>query len=166
MKSQKIELNIRDELYTVSEAPTYRTMINEFEDIQFKNNKLYIQGYSYNYNGTYNNQNSIVRKMIIENQSTYKQNIIDLGSTKGPYKLTTKDNLDKTYAWYEKEIDISNLDKGTYNIMVYTKASNAEDYGELSDMFRELNKTTTINNKKYTITYNKDRSDRLEIVVS
>ena len=165
LKSQKIELNIRDELYTVSEAPTYRTMINEFEDIQFKNNKLYIQGYSYNYNGTYNNQNSIVRKMIIENQSTYKQNIIDLGSAKGPYKLTTKDNLDKTYAWYEKEIDISNLDKGTYNIMVYTKTSNAEDYGELSDMFRELNKTTTINNKKYQITYNKDRSDRLEIVV-
>ena len=165
LKSQAIELSIRDELYTTKESPTYRNMINEFETIEFKNNKMYIQGYSYNYNGTYNNQSSITRKMIIENQSDYKQTIIDLGSTKGPYTLSTKDKLDKTYAWYEKEIDISNLDKGTYSILVYTKTSNAEDYGELSDMFRELKVEKTINNKQYTITYNKDRADRIEIIV-
>ena len=165
LKTQAIELNIRDELYTTSEAPTYRNMINEFEEIKFINNKLYIQGYSYNYNGLYNNQLAITRKVIIENNKTYKQEIFDVASTKGPYTLTTKDNKDKTYAWYEKELDISKLEKGTYTIMVYTKTSNAEDYGELSDMFEDIKETTTINNKKYTVTYNKDKQDRIEITV-
>ena len=165
LKTQAIELNIRDELYTTSEAPTYRNMINEFEEIKFINNKLYIQGYSYNYNGLYNNQLSITRKVIIENNKTYKQEIFDVASTKGPYTLTTKDNKDKTYAWYEKELDISKLEKGTYSIMVYTKTSNAEDFGELSDMFESIKETATINNKKYTVTYNKDKQDRIEITV-
>ena len=31
-----MELMIRDELYTTSESPTYRNMINEFETISFK----------------------------------------------------------------------------------------------------------------------------------
>ena len=165
LKTQAIELNIRDELYTTSEAPTYRNMINEFEEIKFNNNKLYIQGYSYNYNGLYNNQLSITRKVIIENNKTYKQEIFDVASTKGPYTLTTKDNKDKTYAWYEKELDISKLEKGTYSIMVYTKTSNAEDFGELSDMFESIKETATINNKKYTVTYNKDKQDRIEVTV-
>ena len=165
LKSQQIELMIRDELYTTSEAPTYRNMVNEFEEISIKNNKLYILGYSYNYKGTYDKQSSITRKVIIENTKDYKQTIVDVSSTKGPYELKTKDNLDKTYAWYEKEIDISKLEKGTYSIMVYTKTSDAEDYGEISDMFRELKETAKINNKTYTITYNKDKQDRIEITV-
>ena len=165
LKSQQMELMIRDELYTTSEAPTYRNMINEFETISFKNNKLYIQGYSYNYKGTYDKQSNITRKVIIENTKDYKQTIIDVGSTKGPYTLKSKDNLDKTYAWYEKEIDISKLEKGTYSIMVYTKTTDAEDYGELSDMFRELNETTKMNNKTYTVTYNKNKQDRIELTI-
>ena len=32
-------------------------------------------------------------------------------------------------------------------------------------MFEELNETATINGKKYTITYNRDRLDRLELTV-
>lgn len=165
LKTQQMELNIRDELYTTSEAPTYRNMINEFEDIRFNNNKLYIQGYSYNYNGIYNNQLLITRKVIIENTKTFNQEVFDVGSTEGPYTLSTKDNKDKTYAWYEKELDIANLEKGTYTILVYSKTSNAEDYGELSDMFEDINITKTINNKKYTITYNEDKQDRIEITV-
>ena len=165
LKTQAIELNVRDELYTTSVAPTYRNMINEFEEIKFINNKLYIEGYSYNYNGIYNNQLSITRKVILENNKTYKQEVFDVSSTKGPYTLSTKDNQDKTYAWYEKELDISNLEKGTYTILVYTKTSNAEDFGELSDMFESIKETATINNKKYTVTYNKDKQDRIEITV-
>ena len=165
LKTQAIELNVRDELYTTSEAPTYRNMINEFEEIKFSNNKLYIQGYSYNYNGIYDNKSSITRKVILENNKTYKQEVFDVSSTKGPYTLSTKDNKDKTYAWYEKELDISKLEKGTYTILVYSKTSNAEDFGELSDMFESIKETTTINNKKYTITYNKEKQDRIEITV-
>ncbi|MBQ2639484.1 MAG: DUF5011 domain-containing protein [Bacilli bacterium] len=165
LKTQQIELSIRDNLYTTSEAPTYRNMINEFDTIKFKDNQLYIYGYSYNYKGTYNNGLSITRKLILENTSNFNQTVYDLGSIKGPYILKTKDNLDKSYAWYEKEIDISNLEKGTYSVLVYTKTSDAEDYGELSDMFEELNETITIGNKVYTITYNKTRQDRLELTV-
>ena len=64
-----------------------------------------------------------------------------------------KDNQDKTYAWFEKELDLSNLEKGTYSILVYTKASNAEDYGELSDIFGSINNAeNTINNKNFICT--------------
>ena len=165
LKTQAIELSVRDELYTTSESPTYRNMTNEFENIRFQNNKLYIQGFSYNYNGKYDNQLNITRKIIFENTKTYKQTVLDLGSAKGPYVLNTKDKLDKTYAWYEKELDISNLEKGTYSVLVYTRTSNAEDYGELEDMFAELNENTNINGKTYTITYNGSRLDRVELTV-
>ena len=165
LKTQAIELSVRDELYTTSESPTYRNMTNEFENIKFQNNKLYIQGFSYNYNGIYDNQLNITRKIIFENTKTYKQTVFDLGSAKGPYVLNTKDKLDKTYAWYAKELDISNLEKGTYSVLVYTRTSNAEDYGELEDMFAELNENTNINGKTYTITYNGSRLDRVELSV-
>ena len=165
LKTQAIELSVRDELYTTSESPTYRNMTNEFENIKFQNNKLYIQGFSYNYNGIYDNQLNITRKIIFENTKTYQQTVFDLGSAKGPYVLNTKDKLDKTYAWYAKELDISSLEKGTYSVLVYTRTSNAEDYGELEDMFAELNENTNINGKTYTITYNGSRLDRVELSV-
>ena len=165
LKTQAIELSVRDKLITTSESPTYRNMTNEFENIKFKNNKLYIQGFSYNYNGKYDNQSNITRKIIFENTKTYKQTVFDLGSAKGPYTLNTKDKLDKTYAWFEKELDISKLEKGTYSVQIYTKTSNAEDFGELEDMFAELKETTKINGKTYTITYNEKRLDRVELTV-
>ncbi len=164
-KTQQIELSVRDELYTTSESPTYRNMTNEFENIRFQNSKLYIQGFSYNYNGKYDNQLLVTRKMILENTNTFTQTVFDLGSSRGPYTLNTKDKLDKTYAWFEKEIDLSNLAKGRYSILIYTKTTNAEDFGELHDMFAELNETTIINNKTYTIKYNEDRLDRVELIV-
>ena len=165
LKTQQLELSIRDELYTTSTSPTYRNMTNEFETIRFQNNKLYIQGYSYNYNGLYTNPLNVTRKMILENIEDYSQTVVDLGSAKGPYELKTKDNLDKSYAWYEKEVDLSKLEKGTYSILIYTKTTNAEDYGELSDMFGDLDEEVILNNKTYHITYNEDRLNRVELTV-
>ena len=162
---QPVELEIRDELYTTSNSPTYRSMTNEYDTISFKNNKLYMKAFSYNYNGLYASPLTITRKVILENMDTFHQETFDVGCTKGPFEIKTTDKLDKTYAWYEKEIDISNLPKGKYSVLVYTKTTNAEDYGELTDMFEELNETATINGKKYTITYNRDRLDRLELTI-
>lgn len=165
-KSQKMEINIRDELYTTSQAPTYRDMVNGYEQIEFQNNKLYIQGYSYNYDGTYNNSENIKRVLILENQKDYSQKYIDLGSTKGPYEITSLDNKSKKYVWYEKSINIEDLEKGTYTLQVYTKTSDAEDYGELNDIFGILEtKKTTIGNKTYQIQINKDRENRVELIV-
>ena len=164
-KTKEISLSIRDELYTTSVAPTSRNMVNGYEEVDFKDNKLYLYGYSYDYEGIYNNQLSVSRKLILENTKNYKTEVFELGSTKGPFNIETLDNKDKTYAWYEKSIDISKLDKGTYTLSIYTKTSNAENYDELTDKFRMINSTTTINNRKYTVKYNKDRSNRIELIV-
>ena len=165
-KSKKMELSIRDELYTVSEAPTYRNIVNDYEEIKFQNDKLYILGYSYNYDGTYSSKEDIKRVLILENQENYNQEYIELGSTKGPYAITTLDNKDKTYVWYEQEIDISKLEKGTYTLQVYTKTKDAEDYGEITDIFGNLEtKEISLNNKTYQITINKDRDNRIELIV-
>lgn len=164
-KNKEIELSVRDELYTTSVAPTTRNMVNGYEDITFKNNKLYIYGYSYDYNGLYNNSLTVTRKAIFENTDTYKNTVYDLGSTKGPFAIETLDKKDKTYAWYEKEIDISNLNKGTYSLLIYTKTSDATNYDELTDMFRTIKETVVIDNKTYTIYYNKNRNNRIELEV-
>ena len=61
---------------------------------------------------------------------------------------------------------IATADTATFSTSnILGKTSNAEDYGELSDMFESIKETTTINNKKYTITYNKDKQDRVELTV-
>ena len=160
-----IELQVRNKVYTTSQAPTFRTMVNEYEKITFKNDKLYIQGYSYNYGGTYNSKDEINRKIIFENINSFEQQIFEANAIKGPYKLVTKDNKDKTYAWYEKEIDIAQLSKGTYNISVYTKTVDSEDFGELTDMFKIASGTIELDGKTYTIRVNKNRFNRIELVV-
>ncbi len=167
LKSKKLELNIRDEVFTTKVAPTYRNMINDYEDIKFVNDKLYLLGTSYNYDGTYNNKNDIKRTLIVENQSTYKQTYYELGSTnKGPYVVNSLDKKDKSYAWYEKELDVSKLEPGTYSLQVYTKTKDAEDYGEIVDIFASVpTKEATINGKKYRISLNKDRQNRIELIV-
>lgn len=164
-KLKEIVLNVRDELYTTSESPTSRNMVNGYEDIKFQNNKLYMYGYSYDYEGIYSDELLVTRKLIIENTSDYTQKVYDLGAKKGPFLIETQDKKDKSYAWYEKEIDISDLEKGNYNIYIYTKTSNAENYDELIDIFRSVNDTATINNKTYTVKFNKDRNKRIEITV-
>ena len=165
LKTKEMILEVRNKLYTTSEAPTSRNMVNGYEEVAFKNNKLYMYGYSYDINGVYDKQLSITRKLVLETTSTYTQTEYDLGSTKGPFTIETLDKKDKTYAWFEKEIDVSNLSKGTYTLLIYTKTSNAENFDELQDRFRLVNSTTTINNKKYTIRYNKGRQNRVELIV-
>ena len=164
-KTKEIELSIRDELYTTSEAPTTRNMVNGYEDISFRNNKLYIYGYSYDYNGTYNNGLSITRKAILENVNNYNSKSYDIGSTTGPFSIDTLDKKDKTYAWFEKELNLEELEPGTYSLLIYTKTSDATNYDELTDMFRSINETTTIGNKTYKVYYNKSRNNRIEIEV-
>ena len=122
-KNKEISLSIRDELYTISEAPTDRNMVNGYEDITFKDNKLYLYGYSYDYEGIYNNELSVTRKLLLENQTTYKNEVYELGCKKGPFTIQTLDNKDKTYAWYEKEIELSNLDKGKYSLYICSEVS-------------------------------------------
>ena len=167
LKSKKIELNVRDSLITKKVSNTFRNMINNYDDISFVNNNIKLVGTSYNYDGTYDKENTITRKVVFENKETYKQYSYDIGSTnKGSYKVTSNDNKSKEYAGFDKEIDISNLPKGNYLIYIYTKTTDSEDYGELSDTFGSINKAEkTINNKKYSVSLNKDKNNRIELNV-
>ena len=164
-KTKELELSVRDELYTTSEAPTSRNMVNGYDEIKWMNNELYIYGYSYDYQGVYNDSSSVTRKIILENQKDYKQTVLDVGSIKGPFELTTLDKKDKTYAWFESKLDLSKLEKGTYTILVYTKTSNAENFDEIPDMLKRLKETTNINGKKYTIYCNRNKNNRIELKV-
>ena len=168
LKNKQIELNIRkNNLITTKTSTTFRNMINNYDNMEFIDNKLHIVGTSYNYGGTYDDANSITRTLILENTKTFEQYSYDLGSTKyGSYKVTSTDQKSKDYAWYNKSIDIKDLPKGTYSMIVYTKTKDSEDYGEIVDIFKSINKAeATINNKKYRITLNNNRLYRLELVV-
>ena len=168
LKSKKIELNVRKGgLITKTTAPTFRNMINDYDNIEFKDNKLHLVGTSYNYGGTYDKKENITRKIIFENTKTFEQYTFDIQSTNnGSYKVTSSDQKDKSYAWYDDKIDVSSLPKGTYAIMVYTKTKDAEDYGEIMDMFGVINNASAnINNKKYQVALNKSRQNRIELVI-
>ena len=167
LKSKQLQLSIRDKLITTSSSPTFRNMINDYENISFNGNNIKLIGTSYNYAGTYNDQSKITRKLILENTTTYKQYSYDLGSTnKGNYEVTSTDKKSKEYAWYDKQIDISKLPKGKYSMYVYTKTTDSEDYGELTDSFKTITQIQTkIDDKTYTISLNTKKQNRIELTV-
>ena len=171
LKTKPITLKVRDEVYTTSTAPTYRNMVNDYDDMYFSNNKLHLIGTSYNYGGTYSSASSITRKLIVEDTTTFNQYTYDLNATnKGSYEVTCSDNKSKEYAWYDTEVDITNLSKGTYSLQVYTKTSDVADYGEIIDYFGVLKETSTTittvrGNVKYTLRTNKALNNRIELIV-
>lgn len=167
-KAQEITLNIRKGLLiTTSVSNTYRNMINNYDDIKFENNKLRVIGTSYNYGISYTTSNFVERQLILEDTTTFKQYKFDLGYTNnGSYEVNINDGKDKGLAWYDKQIDVSALEKGRYALIVYTKTKDVADYGEVSDIFGVINEaSSTIVNKKYHIELNKDRGNRIELVV-
>lgn len=168
LATKQIELNIRDGgLITTSTSNTFRNMINNYDDMKFNLNKLNIIGTSYNYGGTYEKETDITRKLILENTTTFEQYTYDIGSTKnGSYEVTSSDNLSKAYSWYNASIDVAILPKGTYSMIVHTKTKDSEDYGEINDIFGIINKAeTTINGKTYKVQLNKERMNRIELII-
>lgn len=167
-KKREIELNIRkDKIITTSVSNTYRNMVNNYDDIKFIDNKLNIIGTSYNYGIKYTEDTFVERKLVLEDTKTYKQYTYNIGFTKdGSYQVKVTDNIDKTLAWYNSTIDISNLEKGTYSMIVYTKTKDVEDYGEIVDIFASINEASaTINGKNYKVQVNTKRNNRIELVV-
>ncbi len=168
-KNKSVELSIRDGgLITTSESPTYRNMINDYDNMSFEGNYLKLIGTSYNYGIDYGNKSNIDRKVYLENVTTFDLISVDIDSTnQGSYTITSLDNLSKEYAWYNGQIDISQLKKGTYAIIIDTKVGNAEDYGYVVDMFNAINEAkTSINGKNYKLVVNTKENNRVELVVS
>ena len=144
-----------------------------FEDISFKNNLLHILAASYSVDLDMRSNNKMLsRELIFENIKTFDQKRIEVGSLDTPiYPLylvrADKFGKSKERAWFEKTIDISDLDKGIYAIYVSTK-SNISDYGELNDLlFQPLDTSKKkINNKTFEFRKNIEKRNRIELIVS
>ena len=149
--------------------PTYN-QYNQYRTFEFVNEKLKLFGTSYSMGMNLSKESKVERKVIFENNKTFKKYEYNIGSTtEGLYKVgaTLGDNLDKTRAWFDAEIDLSQIEKGEYTIYISTK-SNVSDYGELTELlFRDLSKVVlNKNNKKYSFRVNKDLRYRVELIVS
>ena len=112
---------------------------------------------------------NVDRKIVFENTSTYNKYSYDLSSiTNGLYSVgaTLGDNLDKARAWFDNSIDISNIEVGDYAIYI-SNVSNISDYGELNEILgRDIsNIKSTINNKEYSFSINRDNRYRIELHV-
>lgn len=164
-----VQLFIRDSLIGEKTSNSKYNINNEYSTIKFVNNNLVIKGASHIIGGDYADGTNVSRKLILENTETFEQISYDIGSiTNGDYKveLRVPDGFDKTRAWFETNIDISNLSKGTYVIYIAT-SSNLSDYGELQDIFsRKINESVTIGDKHYTFSVNKEKRYRIELNVS
>ena len=162
-----LELNIRTKKIGDKTASSMYNQYNQYRQLEFIDSKLHIMGNSYSYGMDLSLTTNVERKIIFENQETYDNYEYDLGSiTNGLYSVgkTLGDNLDKTKAWFDSTIDISNLPKGTYTIYISNK-SNISDYSELSEkLLRDLSDVKeTINNKEYSFTINKKQRYRIEM---
>ena len=166
-----VELKVRNEVLNEKNGSYIYNQFDKYTKLQFTDdNKLYLRGNTYSYGMDLNKDAEVDRKIIFENTSTYTTYKYDLGSiTDGNYKvvLPESDNLDKTKAWYDAKIDISNIPTGTYVIYISTKA-NINDISELTEKLgRDLSKVTKkINNKNYSFSINKSRGNRIELTVT
>ena len=149
--------------YTYNQFDQYRMF--EFND----NGTLHLFGTSYSYGGDYNNNANIKRYIIFENMDNYKVYKKELGSTTdGLYDvaLPVSDGLSKTRAWYNTNIDISDIPVGNYVIYVATE-TNISDVAEFKEMLnRSLSGVTKkIDGKEYSFKVNLNSGNRIEMYV-
>lgn len=164
-----IQLFVRDNLIGEKTSNSKYNINNEYSTIKFVDNKLVIKGASHIIGGDYASGTNVERKLILEKVETFEQRVYDIGSIiNGDYviELRVPDGFDKTKAWFETSIDISDLPKGKYVIYIST-SSNLSDFGELQDIFsRKIEASTKINDKEYTFSVNKEKRYRIELNVS
>lgn len=168
--SVPLELTVRDEgLISSVNPPTDDTIYNSFTKLEFNGNNLHIRGTSHSIGVNYSASTNVERTIVLENTSTFKRYSYNASSiTNGDYIVTLRvsDNKDKTRAWFDTSLDISNLPKGVYAIYIKTKGDGGEDYGELNDLlFTEVNQKTTINGKKISLRRVDDKRFRIELVI-
>ena len=168
--SSPIEFIIRDEKLADKTVGSYYNQFDNYIDFNFTNdNKLHLRGMSYSYGMNLSSSSNVTRKIIFENQDTYKTYVKDLGSvTNGDYSapLPVSDGLDKTRAWYDNNLDISDIPKGNYTIYI-TTSTNLTDISEFTEKLgRNLDDVkTTIDGKKYSFSINFSKNSRIEMKV-
>ena len=165
-----VELKVRDELLAEKTSSYIYNQYDKYTEFNFtEDNKLHLRGNSYSYGADLSKNQKVTRKILFENVENYKLYTKDLGSiTTGNYNvvLPKNDNLDKTRAWYDNNIDISDIEKGRYVIYI-TTSSNITDIAEMTEKLGRSLKdvTATIDGKQYSFTINKERGNRIEMIV-
>ena len=161
VRSEKIA--DKDANYTYNQFDQYRTF--EFND----DNTLKLIGTSYSYGGDYNKNANVSRQIIFENIDNFKKYYKNLGSTtEGLYEvaLPVPDGLSKTRAWYNANIDISDIPVGKYVIYIATEA-NISDVAEFKELLnRSLDEVKQkIGDRTYSFKVNTDKGNRIEMTV-
>lgn len=164
-----IELVIRDKDYVTKTSGTYYNQFDKYTKFEFNEDKLHLRGVSYSYGADLSSGTSVSRKLIIENMDDYTSYYKELGSiTNGNYMavLPEDDNFDKTRAWYDAEIDLSDIPKGNY-VLYITTSSNITDIYEMTEKLgRSLDSVKkNIDGKNYSFKINKTRGNRIEMTV-
>lgn len=161
-----ILFSIRDSLISLDVPKTYDPMYNFFNNLSLDNNKLSIKGTSHNVSVNFGVNDNVERKIVFEEKDTFKRYEMDLGSiTDGDYPITlaVSDNCDKTRAWYNNTVDLSQLPTGNYIIYIKNKVNNITYYGELIDVaYTDFSK---INNSEYEFNRNDNVRLRVELKV-
>ena len=166
-KGSPMLVSIRDNgLLSYTEPTSFDPTYNFFNEISINDNNLSILGTSHSINVNYSKNDNIKRELIFENKDNYQIISYDIGYIdNGPYKieLPVSDKKDKTRAWFNSNIDLSKLTKGTYIIYIKTTSNNNTYYGELIDIsYTDFSK---INTNKYILQRNDNDRLRLELKV-
>lgn len=165
-----VELRVRDNLLAEKTSSYIYNQYEKYTKFEFNSdNTLHLRGNSYSYGMNLSDSSNVERTITFENISTYKtytKKLTTIPTGNYTVVLPVSDNLDKTRAWYDSNIDISDIPKGTYIIYISTKA-NITDISEMKEkLSRTLNDVKkTINNKNYSFTINKSRGNRIEMIV-
>ena len=164
-----LELFVRsDGLIAYGTTPVWSGVYSDLFSYDLNDNTLSLTGSSYALKTDYKASDSVEREIIFENKKTHKIAYREeIGSiTDGPYKITSATGSDMTRAWFNSDIDISSLNKGTYIIYIRTKVGNVDDYSEFADSaYSDLSDTSEFDGKKVSLKRNNDQRIRLELVI-
>lgn len=167
--SMPLQLVIRSKKISKKTANSVYNQYTQFRTFEGIDNKLHLKGTSYSIGMDLSATKDVKRQIVFENQIDYKTYSYDLGSiTDGMYTVGTTlgDNLDKTRAWFDKTIDLSEIPTGKYTIYITTQ-SNVSDYSELEELLqRDLSKVIIkANSKEYSFKVNMAQRYRVEMTV-
>ncbi len=158
--------NIRNQLISLDVPKSIDPMYNFFNEISINDNKLHIKGTSHNYGVSYGKDDEVVRTLVFENQDDYSIIEKELGSiSDGDYPITlaVSDNLDKTKAWYNNTVDLTDIPKGNYVLYIKNTVNGITYYGEIIDV--AYTDFTSINKDNYELKRNDSVRLRLELSI-
>ena len=157
-------LEVRENLISYDEPTSMDPMYNYFNELKLDGDNLTITGTSHSILVNYSKNDNVKREIIFENLATYERTSYDLSYIdNGPYKieLPVTDNKDKTRAWFKKTINLKDLKKGKYSVIIKTTSNNKTYYGELMDV--AYTDFTNINTSNYKFSRSDENRLRIEL---